>query len=99
MFRVNLERLLEWLERGRRRARDSPGTQQLRGLLDVNMCEPRPEETEPGKVRRRPLAEKPTGSAEAHWEAWASFPNPGTRLVPQLRWRSRHSYHVFVKFK
>jgi len=36
-FRVNLEKLLDWLGRGRRGARDTPRKQELRGLLDANL--------------------------------------------------------------
>jgi hypothetical protein len=65
IFRVNPERLLEWPDRGRRGARDSPGKERLKGFLNASICEPWPEATEPGKLRRRQLAEKPAGSVEA----------------------------------
>jgi hypothetical protein len=36
-FRVNLEKLLDWLGRGRRGARDTPRKRELRKLLDANL--------------------------------------------------------------
>ena len=50
-FRVNLEKLLDWLGRGRRGSRDTPRKQELRRLLDANLWGPPPE----GKVSRRSL--------------------------------------------
>jgi hypothetical protein len=36
-FHVNLEKLLEWLGRGRRGSKDTPRKQELRRLLDANL--------------------------------------------------------------
>jgi hypothetical protein len=43
-YRVNVERLLGWLDQGRRGSRDSPRKQQLRKLLDANIWGPPLEE-------------------------------------------------------
>jgi hypothetical protein len=37
-FHVNLEKMLTWLNRGRRGSRDTPRKQELRRLLDANLC-------------------------------------------------------------
>jgi hypothetical protein len=36
-FHVNLEKLLEWLDRGRRGLKDTPRKKHLRTLLDANL--------------------------------------------------------------
>ena len=47
-YRVNLERLLGWLDRGRRGHKDTPRKQQLRKLLDANLWGPPPRRPESG---------------------------------------------------
>lgn len=42
-FLVNLEKLLGWLGRGRRGAKDTPRKQELRMLLDASICGPSPD--------------------------------------------------------
>ncbi len=39
-FHVNLEKLLDWLGRGRRGHKDTPRKEQLRRLLDANISGP-----------------------------------------------------------
>jgi hypothetical protein len=41
-FHVNLEKLLSWLDRGRRGHRDTPRKERLRSLLDANLLGPPP---------------------------------------------------------
>ena len=41
VFHVEMEKLLEWLERGRRGSRDTPRKQWLRRLLDADIWGPR----------------------------------------------------------
>jgi hypothetical protein len=43
-FHVNLEKLLGWLDRGRRGRKDTPRKEQLRRLLDSHLWGPTPEE-------------------------------------------------------
>jgi len=46
---VDLEKLLGWLDRGRRGHKDTPHKEQLRRLLDANLWGPPPDE----KISRR----------------------------------------------
>jgi hypothetical protein len=48
-FRVNLEKLLDWLGRGRPGVKDTPRKQELRRLLDENLWGPLPD----AKINRR----------------------------------------------
>jgi hypothetical protein len=50
-FRVNVEKLLAWLDRGRRGHRDTPRKQWLRRLLDSSFWGPPTEEEEARAVR------------------------------------------------
>jgi hypothetical protein len=51
VFHVELEKLLEWLDRGRRGHRDTPRKQWLRRLLDANIWGPPTAEEEARAAR------------------------------------------------
>jgi hypothetical protein len=44
-YRVNLEKMLEWLNRGRRGSKDTQRKQELRKLKDANLWGPLPDAT------------------------------------------------------
>ena len=50
IFHVELEKLLEWLERGRRGHRDTPRKRWLRRLLDANIWGPPDEKAAPENI-------------------------------------------------
>ncbi len=51
VFHVELEKLLEWLDRGRRGSRDNPRKQWLRRLLDASIWGPPTAEEEARAAR------------------------------------------------
>jgi hypothetical protein len=53
VFRVGLEKLLEWLDRGRRGHRDTPRKQWLRRLLDADIWGPPTTEEEARGARTK----------------------------------------------
>ena len=50
-FRVNLEKMLEWLNRGRRGSKDTPRKRELRRFLYANLWGPPPDATISRKSR------------------------------------------------
>ena len=55
VFHVEIEKLLAWLERGRRGHRDTPRKRWLRRLLDANIWGPPDEKEAPGDTVSRRL--------------------------------------------